>query len=631
MSADPSVPEPARPLLPTASARQTWATLVAEFRRLPALGAAATSVLVAAAACGLVAPWVLGRLVDDVIAAAPASRVGARVAVLLGAALLTGLLTAVGATLAARLGETVLARLRERVLDRALHLPSSTLERAGTGDLLARVGDDVAVVTNVIAVSGPALVGALLSVLLTVVGLAALDWRLGLAGLVAAPAYALALRWYLRRSVPYYARERVATGERTQAMAGALRGAATVRAYRTEDAHVAAIAERSGAARDLSLEIFDLHTRFGLRMNRSEFVGLAAVLVAGFGLVRGDLVTVGAATTAALYFHRLFNPIGLLLMESGSVLQAGASLARLVGVATLPGTAGPAATDPAPAAAETPPTVDPTPAAVDPTPAAPPPAGTAPVGRQRAGADGSAALDITVRRHHYPDGPPVLADIDLRLAPGERVALVGASGAGKSTLAGIAAGIIVPADGSVRLRGVPLTELGEHAVRRELALISQEVHVFAGPLAEDLRLAVPDATDADLLDALDRVGATGWLRALPQGLATPVGEGGHRLTAAQAQQVALARLVLAAPAVAVLDEATAEAGSAGARDLDRAALAATEGRTTLIVAHRLSQAVTADRIVLLDHGRVVEQGTHEELLAAGGRYGHLWRSWRVPV
>ncbi|MFI5850820.1 ABC transporter ATP-binding protein [Micromonospora chalcea] len=596
MTADPRTAEPTRVLLPTATARRTWTTLGAEFRRRPGLSAAATAVLVAAATGGLVAPWVLGRLVDDVIADAPVSRIAGRVAVIAGAAVLTGLLTAAGAALASRLGETVLARLRERVLDRALHLPSATLERAGTGDLLARVGDDVAVVTNVIAVSGPAFVGALLSVVLTVFGLVALDWRLGLAGLVAAPAYALALRWYLRRSAPYYARERVATGERTQAMAGALRGAATVRAYRTEDAHVAAIAERSGVARDLSLEIFNLHTRFGLRINRSEFLGLAAVLVAGFFLVRADLVTVGAATTAALYFHRLFNPIGLLLMESDSVLQAGASLARLVGVATLPDTA-----------------------PSGPTPSA-------------AGRRGPAALDVTVRRHRYDDdGPLVLADVDLRVAPGERVALVGASGAGKSTLAGIAAGIIAPTDGSVRLGGVPLTERGEHAVRRDVALVSQEVHVFAGPLAEDLRLAAPDATDAELLDALDRVGATTWLRALPDGLATAVGEGGHRLTAAQAQQVALARLVLAAPAVAVLDEATAEAGSAGARDLDRAALAATEGRTTLIVAHRLSQAVAADRIVLLDHGRIVEQGTHSELLAADGRYGHLWRSWSVPV
>ncbi|WP_410816938.1 ABC transporter ATP-binding protein [Micromonospora sp. 050-3] len=584
-----------RHLLPTATGRQTWAALRTELALLPGLSAVAGTLLVVAAATGLVAPWVLGRLVDDVIAGTDTPRVVAWAGVIAGAAVLAGLLTAAGAAVAARLGETVLARLRERVLDRALHLPSATLERAGTGDLVARAGDDVAVVTNVIATSGPAFLGALLSVVLTAAGLFVLDWRLGIAGLVAAPAYAVALRWYLKRSVPYYARERVATGERAQATAEALRGAATVRAYRMEDAHVARIAERSGVARDLSLEIFGLYTRFGLRINRSEFVGLAAVLLAGFLLVRGDLATVGAATTAALYFHRLFNPIGLLLFESDSVLQAGASLARLVGVTTLPDTAAPDGTEPA---------------------------------RHDRGVP--AALEVTVGQHRYDDGPVVLRDVALRLAPGERVALVGASGAGKSTLAGIIAGIIAPTDGAVTLRGVPLAQLGEHRLRREIALISQEVHVFAGPLADDLRLADPDATDAEIATALDLVGASEWVRTLPEGLATAVGEGGRQLTSAQAQQLALARLILADPAVAVLDEATAEAGSAGARDLDRAAVAATEGRTTLIVAHRLSQAATADRIVVLDQGRVAEHGTHAELLRTGGGYSQLWRSWSMP-
>ncbi|MEU5907270.1 ABC transporter ATP-binding protein [Micromonospora sp. NPDC047467] len=588
-----------RRLLPTATSGQTWAALRAEFARLPGLSAIAVTLLVAASATGLVAPWVLGRLVDDVIAGSGTARIVAWAGVIAGAAVLAGLLTAAGAAVAARLGETVLARLRERVLDRALHLPSATLERAGTGDLIARAGDDVAVVTNVITTSGPAFLGALLSIVLTAAGLFVLDWRLGLAGLAAAPAYAVALRWYLKRSVPYYARERVATGERAQAMAGALRGAATVRAYRMEDAHVARIADRSATARDLSLEIFNLHTRFGLRINRSEFVGLAAVLLVGFLLVRDGLSTVGAATTAALYFHRLFNPIGLLLLQSDSVLQAGASLARLVGVTSLPAASDgsePARSEASEVAAETEP----------------------------------AALEVIIAGHHYDDGPVVLRDIALRLAPGERVALVGASGAGKSTLAGITAGIIAPADGSVRLRGVPLAHLGEHRVRREIALISQEVHVFAGPLRDDLRLADPDATDAEMTSALDLVGATSWLRTLPDGLDTGVGEGGRHLTAAQAQQLALARLVLADPSVAILDEATAEAGSAGARDLDRAAVAATEGRTTLIVAHRLSQAATADRVVVLEHGRVAEQGTHDELLQTGGGYSQLWRSWSTP-
>ncbi|WP_229076558.1 ABC transporter ATP-binding protein [Actinoplanes sp. DH11] len=576
-----------RPLLPTATPRETWAATRAEFARLPGLTTAAVALLVGASATGLVAPWVLGRLVDDVIAGAGTEQILYRVAVIAAAAVAGGLLTAAGAAAAARLGETVLARLRERVVDRALHLPSATLERTGTGDLVARTGDDVAVVANAITGGGPMFVGALLSIVLTAAGLFALDWRLGLAGLAAAPGYALALRWYLPRSMPYYVRERVASSERAQAMAGALQGAATVRAYRREREQVAHIDERSAATRDLALDVFTLYTRFSSRINAAELIGLSAVLIAGFLLVRDGSATVGAATAAALYFHRLFNPIGLLLMEADTVLQAGASLARLVGVASLPQLPAPAAVRPA-----------------------------------------SGVLEVTVAEHRYEDGPVVLAGVTLTVRPGERVALVGASGAGKTTLAAIAAGIITPADGSVRLGGVSLGELGENATRRRIALVSQEVHVFAGPLADDLRLARPEAGDAELTAALEAVGAGGWLKALPDGLATHVGEGGHRLTAAQAQQLALARLVLADPEVAVLDEATAEAGSAGARDLERAALAATEGRTTLIVAHRLTQAAAADRILVLDGGRVAEEGSHAELLAAGGRYARLWQAWR---
>ncbi|MFC0531311.1 ABC transporter ATP-binding protein [Phytohabitans kaempferiae] len=580
-------PAPDRTLLPTATARRTWSVLWAELRRLPGLTAGALALLVAASASGLVAPWVLGRMVDDVIAGAGLRQVVVSALLIGGAALLAGVFTALGAALIARLGETVLARLRERVLDRALHLPSATLEKAGTGDLVSRAGDDVPVVANAITTTGPELTGALLAVLLTVAGLFALDWRLGLAGLLAAPMYALALRWYLPRSAPFYAEERIATGERSQAMVGALRGSATVRAYLLEDEHVQRIADRSHRAMDLSLSVFGTFTRFASRMNRAEFVGLTAVLVVGFLLVRGDLATVGAVTAAALYFHRLFNPIGTLMLEADSALQAGAALARLVGVADLP----------------------------------PPPPATAPA--RPAGA----SVEIEVTSHRYDGGPPVLHDVTLTIGPGERVALVGASGAGKSTLAGIAAGVIEPSSGSVRLGGVPLAALGDEQVRRRICLVSQEVHVFAGPLADDVRLARPEAGDEQVAAALEQVGALGWAQALPDGLHTAVGEGAHQLTTAQAQHLALARLALADPAVAVLDEATAEAGSAGAQELDRAALAATAGRTTLIVAHRLTQALNADRVVVLDQGRIVEIGSHAELVAAGGRYSHLWHGW----
>ncbi|WP_225233789.1 ABC transporter ATP-binding protein [Klenkia terrae] len=563
-------------LLPVATGRRAGRVVADELRARPLAASLTALTAVCAAAAGLIAPTVLGRLVDAVDRGE--GTIWPFVWALLGAALLSAVLTGLSAVLIARLGETVLARLREKVVDRALHLPSATLDRVRGGDLLSRVGDDVAKVADAVTSALPQVAGAGLTVLLTLVGLGALDWRLALAGMVALPLYVTALRWYLPRSAPRYAAERVAMGERSQALVSSVQGADTVHAYADEARHRAVVDDRSASALGITLGVFRLFTDFGWRMNRAEYLGLAAVLGVGFFLVRSGDVTVGAVTTAALLFHRLFGPLGLLLFTFDDVQSAGASLVRMVGVADLPDAA-----------------------------AAP---------RVRTAA--RPAVELRGIGHSY-GGPPVLVDVDLALAPGERVALVGASGAGKTTLASVLAGGLDPAAGQVLLDGEPVADL-----RAQVGLVSQEVHVFAGSLADDVRLARPDATDAEVVAALETVGA-GWATAM--GLDTVVGDGGRELTAPQAQQLALARLVLADPPVAVLDEATAEAGSAGARDLEDAALAATAGRTTLVVAHRLTQAARADRVVVLAAGRVVEEGTHAELVEAGGRYARLWTAW----
>lgn len=574
-------------LLPIATARECRAWLRAEFGRRRRRTALTVTAGVVGAATALVPVYVFGILVDLVREQAPASAIVGVVAVITVAAVVGGVFAGWTSVLIAGLGEGMLAGLREDTVDRALTLPVATVERAGKGDLLSRVGDDVAVIGKAVADVVPSLVTAALLVVLSLAAMLGLDWRLGVAGAVALPMYALALRWYLPRSGPVFAAERVAMGERAQALVATMTGARTVRAYGLEDRHLTEIDRASARARDLATGVFSLFTRLAGRGNRAEFVGLSVILVVGFVLVRDGHVTVGDATAAALLFHRLFNPIGMLLFTFDEAQSAGASLARLVGVAGLP------------------------------VPAASVPAASVPA---------SAELRLDGIRYSYDGERDVLPGIDVRLAPGERVALVGATGAGKSTVAALAAGALTPTDGAVTLGGVPLADLGDR-LRAHVVIVSQEVHVFAGPLLEDLRLARPAATRAEVEAALETVGALGWAGGLEDGLDTVVGEGGLPLTAAQSQQVALARLVLADPQVAVLDEATAEAGSAGARDLEAAAAAATRGRTTLVVAHRLTQAAAADRVLVLDRGVVVESGTHAELVAARGRYARLWLAW----
>ncbi|MGJ9421102.1 ABC transporter ATP-binding protein [Aeromicrobium sp. CF3.5] len=577
---------PVRDLLPVASPGDTAHHMWRLVRRRP------TPLVVAAIAffliglAGTVPVLMIGRVVDTVREDGPPSDLVWLTAVIAISGLVGAVAAAVSTAALASAVAPALATVRESVLEGALGQPSARIEAAGIGDVVSRVGDDVRHVTESLDEAVPAMLASIVTLVFTIGGLFTLDWRIGLSGLAAAPCYLWALRWYLPKSAPKYRNQRIAEGERADSLVAGISGAATLRELGRSSDGVDRIEDRSQDAVRVTVDVYRLFTRFGFRMNLSEMVGLMAVLTGGYIVVRTGTGTIGDATAAALFFHRLFNPIGALLFLFDVVQSAGAALTRLVGVARLD--------------------VPHTPSGdLGPEP----------------------ALHLHGVGHSYEPGHPVLEPTDLQIAPGEHIAVVGATGAGKSTLGAIAAGSIHPTCGSVMVGDVVLSDLSESAAREHVVLVSQDVHVFAGTVRDNLLLARADADDEALLEALELTGAIGWVTALQSGLDTVLGHHGHSLTAARAQQLALARVVLRDPAVVVLDEASAEAGSAGARDLETATRSVLAGRTAIVIAHRLTQAQQADRIVVMDAGRIVEEGPHAQLVASGGRYADLWTAW----
>lgn len=568
-------------LLPTSSAREATGLGLRLLWRQRGLLIATVALLLLGTATMLLIPPLLGAIVDAVIAGEPFSRILWLAVALAAAGAIASVLEGIGGVLLVRCLQRALATLREDVFEAALALPLARVEEAGDADVISRVTNDVEAVTEAISGVIPMCARALFTIVLTLVGMAALDPWLALAALVAIPIQILSTRVFLRRSRPLYARLRVEEAERGRELIEAVAGADTVRAYGTADAHLAAIARASDTAVRTQREAGRARNIFIGGLNAAEFVGLAAVLAVGFVRAASVGLSVGAVTAGALYFHRLFNPIGELLGSMDDLQRALSGLQRLTGVVL--------------SAAE-----------------APEADGSGEI------ADGS--VDILGASYRYGAAAPrdALRGVDLVIPAGATVALIGSSGSGKSTLARLIAGFAEPLAGEVRIGGAQ-AHLARSGGRPAALLVAQETHLFSGTIAENARIASPAASDEDIARALAAVGFD--LAATPGGLAATLPPSvSHR----EAQQLALARVLLADPPVVVLDEAGSQAGSDPA--LATAMRRVSEGRTAVVIAHHLDQVRGADTVVVLEDGRIVESGPPDELLARpGGAFAKLWR------
>lgn len=563
------------PMLPIATATRVRRVIGMLLRRHRGRTVGVAVLFLAASALGIVLPACLGRIVDAVSAdaglaviagwviGAGVGAIGAAVVMLWAARLLTGLV------------QDVLAALREEVFSSAMRLPVSTVDDGETADLLSRVTGDVDAVAEAGGNVVPVLLSAVFAIGVSIVALTALDPWLALAGVASVPLYVLGTRAFLRRSRVVFREVRIREAARSQAVLDAVEGLETLTALNEQDHALARVAARADDSIRMQIEGVRVRNRLFRWINGGELVGLGAILATGFLLHANGAITVGMVTTAALVFHRLFDPVGQLIFGLDDIQRAAIGLARLVGVIDL-----------APEKDQEAPSI---PRSV---------AGHAPIG-----------IDLQDVDYRYPTTGRGISAVTLRMDAGTTTALVGSSGSGKSTLARVIAGHH-PASGDVRFSPATTTPY----------YVSQELHQFRGSIADNLRLVAPDASDDEIAAALAAVGAEWAVAAMAStDHAAALDEG-------RIQQLAIARALLANPAVVILDEATADVGLPHRDAVEAAIRVLRQDRTIVLIAHRLEPVSTAEQIVVFDEGHVAQRGTHDELLATDGLYRSFWRA-----
>ena len=576
-----------------ASARTVWQHASALLRPVRTLYLGAAVAVTLSTAITLAGPALVRYAVDSGIRKHETNALNVAAIVFLGLALVKPFVVRAQILMTARAGERFLHALRNAAFDKLLALPLGFFEQQRAGVLVSRLTSDVQSLDELVREALVEITGSGLQILLTVVALVLLSPRLAAISLVALPIL-IASSWSFHHGAgrAYHTiRDRVA--DTLTALQEGLAGVRVVQAFRREEGTLDRYKPRSQAQVKAWRRASFVNIRLFAFLPLAQALALIVVLLAAASMYRHGTISIGTITAFVLYLIQLFDPIGRFTEWLGEFRSGLAALAKIVGLLEVP-----SAIEERPGAVELP----------------------------REG-----ALTLNGVSFGYGDRHAVVHDVTLEFAPGEQVALVGATGAGKSTVAKLLTRQYDPQQGSIELGGVDLRDATLESLQRRIVLLPQEGHLFSGTIADNVRLAHPDATDEDVRAALRDIGALERFEGLPEGMATDVQTRGVRLSAGERQLVGIARVALADPTVIVLDEATSSLDPATEAAVERAIAAVAEGRTVVTIAHRLSTAERADRVAVMEHGRVVEVASHDELVEQGDRYARLWASWQAGL